>query len=90
MLYAIFQPYLVIYISWRQFPQLEEQIVPGSEPATFRWQLTTNYLSWDSNPSGERRVVPKRDILTTRPRRPLDYSELGEQAVHFIKQHNIY
>ena len=32
--YAIFQPYSVIYGG--QFPQLEEQIVPGSEPATFR------------------------------------------------------
>ena len=32
--YASFQPYFVIY--WDQFPQLEEQIVPGSEPATFR------------------------------------------------------
>jgi len=29
-----FQPYLVIYDG--QFPQLEEHIVPGSEPATFR------------------------------------------------------
>ena len=32
--YAIFQPYLVIYGG--QFPLLEEQIVPVSEPATFR------------------------------------------------------
>ena len=32
--YAIFQPCLVIYGG--QFPQLEEQIVHGSEPATFR------------------------------------------------------
>ena len=32
VLYAIVQPYLVIYGG--QFPQLEEQI--GSEPATFR------------------------------------------------------
>ena len=32
--YAIFQPYLVIYGG--QFPQLEEQIISGSEPATFR------------------------------------------------------
>ena len=32
--YAIFQPYLVIYGG--QFPQLEKQIVPASEPATFR------------------------------------------------------
>ena len=31
---AIFQPFLVIYGG--QFPQIEEQIVPGSEPATFR------------------------------------------------------
>ena len=31
--YAIFQPYMVIY--GRQFPQLEEHIVTGSEPATF-------------------------------------------------------
>jgi len=31
--YAIFQPHLVIYGG--QFPQLEEHIVPGSEPATF-------------------------------------------------------
>ena len=34
VLCAIFQPCLVIYGG--QFPQLEEQIVPGSEPATFR------------------------------------------------------
>ena len=39
VLYAIFQPYLAIYGG--QFPQLEEQIVPGSKPATFRYQLTT-------------------------------------------------
>ena len=32
--YAIFQPCLVIYGG--QFPQLGEQIVPGSEPATLR------------------------------------------------------
>ena len=32
--FAIFQPYYVIYGG--QFPNLEEQIVPGSEPATFR------------------------------------------------------
>ena len=31
--YAIVQPFLVKYGG--QFPQLEEQIVPGSEPATF-------------------------------------------------------
>jgi len=31
---AIFQPYMVIYGG--QFPQLEGQNVPGSEPATFR------------------------------------------------------
>ena len=70
MLYAIFQTSLVIYGG--QFPQLEEQVVSGSEPATFRQQLTTdNYLSWDSNPSGEERVVSKRDALTTRPQRAL-------------------
>ena len=34
--YAIFQPTLVIYGG--QFPQLEEHIVPGSEPASFRQQ----------------------------------------------------
>ena len=34
VLHAIFQPCLVIYGG--QFPQLEEQTVPGSEPATFR------------------------------------------------------
>ena len=34
VLYEIFQPCLVIYGG--QFPQLEEQIVHGSEPATFR------------------------------------------------------
>ena len=34
VLYAIFQPCLVIYGG--QFPQLEEHIVHGSEPATFR------------------------------------------------------
>ena len=34
MLYAIFQPSLVIYGS--QFPQLEELIVPRKEQATFR------------------------------------------------------
>ena len=39
---AICQLYCVIYGG--QFPQLEEQIVPGSEPATFRLQLpTTTY-----------------------------------------------
>ena len=32
--YTIFQPYLVIYGG--QFPEMEEQIVPGIEPATFR------------------------------------------------------
>ena len=37
-----FKPYLVIY---GQFPQLEEQIVPGNEPAT------DNYLAWDSKPN---------------------------------------
>ena len=37
--YGIFQPYLVIYGG--QFPKLEEHIIPGSEPATFRQQLTT-------------------------------------------------
>ena len=50
VLYAIFQPCLVIYGSL--FPQLEEQIVPGSEPATFHL-ATDNYLSWDLNPSRE-------------------------------------
>ena len=37
--YAIVQPCLVIYGG--QFPQLEEHIVPGSEPAAFvsNWQL---------------------------------------------------
>ena len=34
VLFAIFQPCLVIYGG--QFPQLEEHIVPRSEPATFR------------------------------------------------------
>ena len=34
VLNAIFQPYMVIYGG--QFPQLEGQIVPGSEPAAFR------------------------------------------------------
>ena len=68
MLYAIFQPCLVIYGG--QFPQLEEQIVHGSVPATFTL-ATDNYLSWDSNPSGEWRVVSKRGTLTTRPRKPL-------------------
>ena len=38
MFYAIFQPYLVIYGG--QFPQLEELVVPCSEPAPFREQLT--------------------------------------------------
>ena len=36
MFYAIFQPCLVIHVYGGQFPKLEEQIVPGSEPATFR------------------------------------------------------
>ena len=34
VLYAIFQPCMVIYGG--QFPQVEEQIVLVSEPATFR------------------------------------------------------
>ena len=38
-LYAIFQPCLVRYGG--QFPELEETIVHGSEPATVRLQLTT-------------------------------------------------
>ena len=73
MLYAICQPDLVIYGG--HFPQLEEQIVPGSEPATFSL-ATENYLS---NPSGEGRVVSKRDALTTGPRRPLRDKEEEEE-----------
>ena len=66
MLYAIFQPYLVIYGG--QFPELEEQIVPESEPTDFFFSpaqifstvififplaFFINEDSWDSNPSGE-------------------------------------
>ena len=35
LFYAIFQRYLVILVYGGQFPQLEKQIVPGTEPATF-------------------------------------------------------
>ena len=63
VLYAIFQPCLVIYGG--QFPQLEEQIVPGSESATFRNQ-TDNYLSWYSNPSGEEKGETKIGYRETR------------------------
>ena len=39
MLYAILQPCLVIYGD--QFSQMDEHIVPVSEPAPFREPLTT-------------------------------------------------
>jgi len=56
-----------------QFPQLEEQFVPGSTCTSNLPLATDNYLSWDSNSSGEGRVVSKRDDLTPRPRRPPFY-----------------
>ena len=61
--YAISQPYLVIYGG--QFPQLDEQVDPGSEPAILPL-ATDTYLSWDSNPnqSGERRVLSRRATLS--------------------------
>ena len=57
--YAIYQPYLVI--CGRQFPQLEEQIVPGSEPAIFRYQLTTTSHGIRTPAERPGRVVSQRD-----------------------------
>ena len=65
----VLKPCLVIYGG--QFPQLEEQIVAGSEPVTFRSRMTTlSHGIQTRTLSGEGRVVSKRDALTTRPRRP--------------------
>ena len=84
LLYAIFQPYLVIYGG--PLPQLEW---------TSNLPLATdNYLSWDSNPSGEGRVVSKREALTTRPRRPpyvcLEQTEITQFQVNSTKHNNIW
>ena len=41
---SFFNAYLVIYGG--QFSQHEEHIIPGSEPATFRKQLTSNKYTY--------------------------------------------
>ena len=52
--YAIFATFKGMYVYGGQFPQLEELICPGSDPTSFRWQLTTTSHGIQTRTTAER------------------------------------
>ena len=65
-----------------QFPELEEQTVPGSEPATFREQLTTTSHGIRTPEARMSSFKARRLKLTTRPRRPLHCTSCTNTCVY--------
>ena len=65
---AFLKPYSVLYSNGDQFLQLEELIASGSEPTTFRWQLTATSHGIRTRTTAERAELFKSETPS-----PLDH-----------------